>query len=306
MKDLKTWGIFIALSAIWGSSYLFIKIAGHDLQPFTLVAVRLGLGALGLWGLMAVMRLSPPRDLPTLLKTALLGLLNTTLPFVLIAWAERSIDSGMAAVLNASVPLFALVIAHFALHDERITWLRFAGLAAGFVGVAVTFSENLGGNETMAALGGQIATVLAAVCYAGATVFARRSLSHLHPTVAATMQVTTAFIFTLIGALAVEMPLSLTMSADTVFSIVWLGLLGTCLAYYLYFMLIARWGATRTTLVTYVLPVVSVVLGAVVLGERIGWQLVVGFVLIVGGIALVNLRRTPAPAPIAAPEPADS
>lgn len=305
MKDLRTWGVFAALSMIWGSSYLFIKLAAQDLQPFTLVAVRLGLGSLGLWVVMAVMKLGPPRDPRTLFNTAVVGLLNTAMPFVLISWAEKSIDSGMAAVLNASVPLFALVIAHFALHDEKITWLRAGGLLAGFLGVALVFSETLS-KGISSALGGQVAVTLAAVCYGGATVYARRTLSHLHPTVAATMQVSTAFLFTLVGALAVERPISLAMSSTSVFSLVWLGLLGTCLAYYLYFVLIGRWGATRTTLVTYVIPVVSVTLGVLVLREPAGWQLLAGFGLIVSGIALVNLRRGQTQAPIPAVKLSDS
>jgi drug/metabolite transporter (DMT)-like permease len=307
MSNLRLWGLFVALGAIWGSSYLFIKIAGRDLGPFTLVAVRLAFGTLGLWVLLAVMRLRPALDRSTLLKSALMGLINVSLPFVLITWAEKTIDSGMAAVLNSSVPLFAILIAHFALHDEKITWLRAGGLLAGFAGVAVIFSKSLGQVAgTGPALAGQVAVVMASLSYAAATVFARRALGHLHPTVAAAMQVTSALIFSLIGALAFESPLKLAMSGLALFSLVWLGLLGTCLAYFLYFSLVRGWGATRTTLVTYLIPVVSVALGALILSEKTGWQLLAGFALIAGGIALVNFKRKPAQPPIPAAELSDS
>jgi drug/metabolite transporter (DMT)-like permease len=291
VSNLKSWSVFVALGAIWGSSYLFIKLAGRDLSPFTLVAVRLTFGTLGLWILMAALRLKLPLDRLTLLKTAVMGLVNVSLPFVLITWAEKSIDSGMTAVLNSSVPLFALLIAHLALHDEKITWLRAGGLLAGFAGVAVIFSQSLGQAAGGGlALAGQIAVVLAAACYAGATVFARRTLRHLQPTVAATMQVTSACVFSLIGALLFESPLKLGMNGLSLVSLIWLGLLGTCLAYFLYFILIREWGATRTTLVTYLIPVVSVALGVLLLGEKADWRLLVGFGLIVGGIALVNFK----------------
>jgi drug/metabolite transporter (DMT)-like permease len=154
-------------------------------------------------------------------------------------------------------------------------------------------------------LGGKVAVVLAAVCYGGATVLARRWLSHLHPTVAAAMQVSTAFVFSLVGALALETPLRLSMSTLSLFSLVWLGLLGTCLAYFMYFILIRNWGATRTTLVTYLIPVVSVALGALILSEKTDWRLFVGFGLIAGGITLVNLKQQQARPAIPAAELSD-
>lgn len=307
---MKQWGAFAALAAIWGSSYLFIKIADRELAAFTLVTVRLALGATGLWIITALMRLPAPHDRRTLLHMAGLGLINTALPFVLITWGEKAVDSGVTSVLLASVPLFALLIAHFALHDERITWLRTVGLLVGFVGVIVIFGENLGQIGSSGVLGsatlvGQAAIMLASACYGAGGVMARKLTSQLHPIIASTYQVTGAFIFVLIGALATEWPLRLQMGGGTLFAVSWLGLLGTCTGYVIFFYLIHQWGATRTSLVTYVIPVVSVALGAIVLQEKTDWRLLAGFVLIVGGMALVN-RKPPQITPAVVVESSDA
>ncbi len=297
---LKTWAAFLAVSTIWGASYLFIKIAGEDLTPFTLVSWRLGLASIGLWIILLLTRTPPPRDLPTLGRLFVLGMLNMTVPFTLITWGETTIDSSMASVLNATTPLFSLIIAHFALAEERITWLRLAGLVTGFAGVVVIFSENLGaavlGGGNWPVLRGQLAVVLASLSYAGAAVFVRRQLRHVPALLLAAIPISMAFVTTLLLAFSFETPVpqSLAIDGRALFSIACLGLLGTCLAHILYFYVMQIWGATRTTLVTYLIPALGVVLGAVVLYEPIGWRLLVGLVLIVGGIALVNRRSRPA------------
>jgi drug/metabolite transporter (DMT)-like permease len=302
----KTWAAFLTVCTIWGASYLFIKVAGQDLTPFTLVSWRLGLASAGLWSILLLTKTSPPCDLPTLARLFVLGMLNMTIPFALITWGERTIDSSMASVLNATTPLFSLIIAHFALAEERITWQRLAGLVVGFSGVVVIFSENLGaallhgGNWPM--LRGQLAVVLASLSYAGAAVFVRRQLRHVPAILLAAVPISMAFLTTLLLAFLFETPVlqSLAIGSSALIAIICLGLLGTCLAHILYFYVMQTWGATRATMVTYLIPALGVVLGAVILDEPIGWRLFVGLVLIVGGIVVVT--RKPRPTEEAGPD----
>lgn len=295
----KEWGAFLLLSTIWGASYLFIKVAGQDLMPFTLVATRLGLAMMAIWSVLLLRGARPPRDLRTLGLLALVGLTNTAIPFVLITWGERTVDSGVASVLVSTTPLFSLVIAHLVLHDERITWFKAGGLLAGFLGMVLIFSRSLSGflfpaqgAMSWPVIRGQIAIVAAALCYAGSAVLVRRWLRHVEPIFTAVIPLSAAFIWTFAGALALESPISLRMGSAALFSILALGLVGTALAYPLYFFVMRAWGATRATLVTYLSPVVSVVLGALVLGEPADARLLAGFVLIAGGVVLANRRPT--------------
>lgn len=306
---IKEWGIFVALSAIWGSSFLFIKLVGEELTPFTLVSGRLGLALAGLVVIVLVMRLPVPRDAGTVVRAVLMGLTNAAIPFVLITWGETRIDSGMASVLNATTPLFSLVIAHFFLEDERFTAMKMAGLLTGFGGVALIFSASFGrsvpGLTPLQVLAGQGAVVLASICYGASAVYIRRSLRGVHPIIMAALQAGGGFIFVAVGALIFEQPIDLRMSGGAFFGLAWLGLLGTCLAYIMMFNLLQWWGATRTTLVTYLIPVLALALGVLVRNEPVDWRLFVGFGLIISGIVLVS-RRAAAPAKVeSAPEAVD-
>jgi drug/metabolite transporter (DMT)-like permease len=303
----RVWGAFLAVSAIWGASYLFIKVAGEDLAPFTLVMVRVGLAVVAIWSALLLRGIRPPRDPRTLGWLVLLGLTNMVIPFTLITWGEQTIDSGVASVLISTAPLFTLLIAHLALRDERITWLKTAGIVAGFAGILLIFSRSLG---SFAAAGvttagwpvlrGQLAVIAAALSYATSAVIVRRSLRHVQPIFVAVIPLSAALAGSLIGALAFEAPLTLRMGTPALLSILSLGLLGTALAHPLYFYVIRSWGATRGMLVTYVSPVVSVILGALVLGEPLDARLLGGFALIAGGMVLAN-RQPHSAAPAALP-----
>lgn len=229
----KEWGAFLLVSAIWGASYPFIKVAGQDLLPFTLVSMRLGLAITAIWLVLLLRGTHPPRDGRTLGLLALVGLTNTTIPFVLITWGERSVDSGVASVLVSTTPLFSLVIAHLALRDERITWLKVGGLLAGFTGILLVFSRSLGtfllsgqSGISWPVMRGQLAVVAAALCYAGSAVFVRRWLRHVEPIFVAVIPLSAAFVWALAGALIVEAPLSLHLRPAALFSILALGLNG--------------------------------------------------------------------------------
>ena len=298
---IKEWLAFIALGLIWGSSFLWIKIALAETGPFTLVGFRLLFGFAGLLVVLAIQRPKLPRDRRTLLAFAFMGLFNTALPFILITWGETRIPSSLASILNGSVPLFTIVIAHFWLHDEKITAARLGGLVVGFIGIVVLVSGDLTPDNIHSDIWGQLAVVAASMSYATAITFSRRHLRGQPPVLQTGMVLLIADSIIWATALAgAERPLQLPHSFLPWFAIVWLGLLGTCLAYLLFFWLINAVGPTRASLVTYVFPVVGLVLGIVILHEAADWRLLAGSALIVGGIAVVNLIPTRKPAPQAA------
>ena len=205
----RQWGMFCLLGLIWGSSFLWIKVALGDSEapgfaPLLLVTFRLLFGLAGLLGLLAVRGVRLPRDWQTLRACAVVGLFNTALPFTLITWGETRIASGMAAILNGTVPLFTIVIAHFTLHDEPITPARTAGLVTGFAGVVVLVSRGLG--TALGSVWGQLAVVAAALSYAGAAAYTRRSLRGLSPLAQSTTTLLFAMVYMAGAVLAIERP----------------------------------------------------------------------------------------------------
>jgi drug/metabolite transporter (DMT)-like permease len=282
------WLVFIALGVMWGSSYLFIKIGVEALTPITLVALRLGVGALFLGVVVLLARERLPRGGITYVHLTVMAVLNIVIPFTLITWAELSVPSSLAAILTAAAPLFTIVIAAIALRSEPITAQRVIGLLVGFVGVAV-----LTGPAALASAGSaaaMAALLAAAASYAAAAVYARRTLTGLRPMVPALLQVTIAFAISGALALLLERPLALDVTPPTVVAVLWLGVLGSGVAYLAYFRLIGSWGATRTAAVAYLLPVVGIALGVLVANETVDLRIVAGTALVIGGVALVNAR----------------
>jgi drug/metabolite transporter (DMT)-like permease len=275
----------------WGTSFLWIKIALLELGPLTLVAYRMAFGVAAAWIIARAMREPFTIRGRKLLYTILLGVVNTAIPITLISWAETRIDSGLAGILNGTMPLFTILIAHLVLADDRITLPKASGLAAGFAGIVVLVSQDIGPQGLTGSIWGQLAVVLAAVCYAASNVFTRRVLKGQHPIHTSAVSLTSAFVTIAILAPILEAPFAFPHRAMTWVACAWMGIIGLSLAYYAYFYLINSWGSTRASLVTYVFPVVSVLLGVIFLGETPHWQLFLGGALIIGGIALVNARR---------------
>lgn len=284
---------FAGLSAIWGSSYLFIRIGLRQLDPLSLVSFRLLIGAAGVIVLAALSRQDLRVTRRRLLFLAILANLNIVVPFLLITWAETRIPSGLAAVFNSTTPIFSVLIAAAVLHDERLTVSRAAGVGIGFVGVVVLVSRDLAGGMHLSGLTGQIAVVLAALLYAIGAVFARYTLRGVAPMAIAGYTVTIAAIETtgLLVVTGFRYPTHPVFA--TVFSLLWLGLLGSALAYVLYYIIMESWGAARTTLVTYMLPAIGLTLGAVFLAETVDWRIVLGSALVVAGVVLASLTRRP-------------
>ena len=284
------WLLFILLGFFWGSSYIFIKIGVEaGLTPFTLVSLRLLFGMALLGIVVRVAREPLPRTLRQYGHLVVLGGFSVAIPFVLITWAERSVDSTIAATITSAVPLFVIGIAAFALRDEPITANRLVGVAVGLVGVAL-----LVGFDPAALTGGSLVAELALVgataSYAIGGVYARRMVHGLRPMIPALFQVTFAFIAVTVLAFVFERPFEAPITGETVFAVAWLGLLGSGAAYLIFFRLLGRWGATRTSMVAYLLPVFGLVLGAVVLQEAVDARLLIGTALVIGGIAVVNSR----------------
>lgn len=282
------WLTFLALGLMWGSSYLFIKLAVDDFGTFTLVALRLAVGAALLWVVIRLAGQALPRDPRLYGHLVVMATVNIVIPFALITWAEQSVDSSLAAILTSAVPLFAIIIAPLFLHDEPIRVNGVVGLLVGFVGVVVLTSNDLALSE--ADLTGELALLGAALSYAVGAVYARRNMRGVPPMIPAVFQVTFAMIISGVIAILFEHPWDARPDSEAVFSILWLGILGSGFAYLAMFRLLARWGATRTTLVAYEIPVVGIVLGYLVLQEPIDGRLLVGTALVVGGVALVNSR----------------
>ena len=284
------WILFLLLAFIWGSSYLFIKIGVEaDLAPFTLVMLRLLVGFVLLATVVAAARERLPRDPRTYGHLLVLGFVSMALPFTLITWAEQTVDSTLASILAAAIPLVVIVIAAFVLRDERITVGRLAGLGVGFAGVAI-----LVGVDPSAFTAGDLtakgALLGATVSYAAGAVYAKRFLHGLRPMIPALLQVGFALLIVTVLAFTFERPLEATLSVDALAAIAWLGLLGSGVAYLLFFRLLASWGATRTSLVAYVMPIVGIALGAGVLNEPVDSGLLGGAALVIAGIAMVNAR----------------
>jgi drug/metabolite transporter (DMT)-like permease len=282
------WLIFLALGFMWGSSYLFIKLAVDDFGTFTLVALRLIVGAILLWTVIRIAGQALPRDRRIYGHMLVMSIINITIPFLLITWAEQSVESSLAAILTSPVPLFAIVLSSFFLPDEPIRVNGVIGLVVGFVGVVIITSRGLTGEGS--SLTGEIALLGAAFSYAAGAVYSRRNVRGIPPMIPAVFQVTFAAIITGTVAILFEHPWTAQPDVEAIFSILWLGILGSGLAYLAVFRLFAHWGATRTTLVAYLLPVVGIVLGYLVLDETVDARIILGTALVIAGIGLVNSR----------------
>jgi drug/metabolite transporter (DMT)-like permease len=217
-----------------------------------------------------------------------MGLINITIPFLLITWAEQSVESSLAAVLTSLVPLFTAVLAPLFIHDEPLRVNALLGLAIGFIGVVVLTSRELSASGS--SLVADLALVGAALCYGVGAVYARRNVRGVAPLIPAVFQVTFAFLVSAALALLLEHPWTARPGPQSVFSMAMLGVFGSGVAYLCFFRLLSHWGATRTTLVAYVLPVVGIILGFVVLQEPLDGRVIMGTALVIGGIGLVSGR----------------
>ena len=287
----REWFMLLALSLLWGGSFFFVKVAVGALPPLTIVAFRVGLAAVTLWLVVLAARIPIGRAVrawPTLLA---MGVLNNAIPFFLITWGQTEIASGLASILNATTPLFTVVVAGLLLSDERMTVAKIAGVGVGFAGVVVMI-----GPAALSGIGvhvvAQVAILGAALSYAFAGVFGRRfKAMGIDPIAAATGQVTASSVVIAPLALAIDGPVSLAQPGLAAWAAVaGLAVLSTAVAYILYFRLLASAGATNLLLVTFLVPVSAILLGAAVLGERLAPVHFAGMVLIGLGLSAIDGR----------------
>lgn len=284
---------FVLLGLIWGSSFAWIKIAVAEIPPASLVAWRMTLGAAGMLVLLAIIRVPMPRGARAWLPLAVMGAVNAAVPIFLISWGEQFVDSGTAAVLNSLTPIFSLVIAGIVLRVEPVTVLRVAGLVLGFAGAGFLASRELELRAETSGLIGAGAVVLAALSYAVGASYARHRIRSTHRYVVAGGTLVFAAVYTVALALITDGGVIVPAQLDTILAVAWLGLLGSFVAYVLFFYLIEHLGATIASMVTYIFPVVGVGLGVLVLSERLDLRLVLGTLLVLAGIAVVTLRYDP-------------
>lgn len=285
----KHWTAFIILGGIWSASFLWIKLALNEINPFTLVAFRVLFGVLFAGGAVFLQRKAWPRDWSGWFPFLVLGATSIAVPFILITWGELSIDSAVAAILDATVPLFTIVIAHLYLHDDKMTVQRVLGLIVGFIGVIVLMSKDINTGAHNPILG-QAAVILASVFYAASSVYARKTTQSAPGLVRGAAPLVSATAIMWMIAPVVESPFKIPQLPITWIAVLWLGVLGSGFALILWYYLLHEIGPTRTGMVTYIFPLGGVILGVIFLNEQLSWQLAVGSLLIISSIVVVNLR----------------
>jgi drug/metabolite transporter (DMT)-like permease len=285
------WGLLATLSLVWGGSFLFNGVAVRELPFLTIVALRVAIAALALHVMLRVMRVELPRGRQAWGAFLGMGILNNVIPFTLIVWGQSHIASGLASILNATTPLFTVIVAHYFTTDERLTGHRLMGVVVGFIGVAVMV-----GSAALAGLNAnvlaQLAILGAALSYGFAGVYGRRFKARgIPPLASAAGQVTASSVMLLPLALFIDRPWTLPMpSLAAILSILGLALVSTAFAYLIFFRLLARAGATNAGLVTFLIPVSAILFGVVLLGETLEPRHIAGMALIGAGLLLMDGR----------------
>lgn len=284
--------VWLVLCLIWGSTWLFIKIGLTDLPPLTFAGIRFVIASAILFTIIWVRRLGLPKDRADWLLLAWTGLLSFSLNYGLIFWGEQYISSGLAALLQATIPAFGLVIAHFYLPSERMTPVKIAGVVLGVCGVGVVFSNQLKVEGGMA-LAGSIAMVLSSFFVAYSNVLIKARGRALNPAILSAVQM----LFGLIPLLLIGIPLegnpfNFRWTLMAIVSLFYLALVGSVVAFLLYYWLMRNMDVTKSMLIALVTPVVAVLLGMIVLNEKLGWRTFAGGLMIMGGIGLIVARRS--------------
>jgi drug/metabolite transporter (DMT)-like permease len=284
----KHWLVFILLGAIWSSSFMWIKIAVQEVGPITLVAYRVVFGLLFCVVVLWLQRTAWPRTWGAWFPLLLLGVTNVAAPFFLITWGEKTIDSAVASILNATTPLFTILSAHFLLQDDRMTAPKVAGLLIGFAGVIVLMYRDIG--SSTGSLPGQLAVILASAFYAGSAIYVRKVTVETAGIVRSAGPLVSGSAIMWLAAFLFERPVQVPALPITWIALLFLGVLGSGFAFLLAFYLIHEIGPTRTTMVTYLFPLGGVILGVSFLNEQLTWELVTGAALIIVSLAVTNWR----------------
>ena len=285
------WGMLLALATVWGGSFFFNEIAVRELPVFTVVVSRVALAAVILLMILRLRKERLPHDRRVWTAFFGMGLLNNAIPFSLIVWGQQHIASGVASILNASTPLFTVILAHLLTRDERMTAGKFIGVLIGFSGVAVMI-----GIDALRDVGvGVIAQILClagAISYAFAGIYGRRFRAMgISPIGTATGQVIASSLIMLPLVMALDRPWTLPPpSLSAIGALIGVAAISTALAYVLYFRILATAGATNLLLVTFLIPVSAILLGTLFLGETLLLRHFAGMALIGAGLAAIDGR----------------
>jgi drug/metabolite transporter (DMT)-like permease len=289
IMNRREWAMLVTLSVLWGGSFFFAEIALESLPPLTIVTLRVGLAAITLWLVVLALKLPIPNSPPIWIAFLTMGLLNNVLPFSLIVWGQSQISSGLAAILNATAPLFGVIVAGILLRDESATPLKITGVVIGFAGVIVMMDLSSIATSSLLA---QLAILAAALSYACASVYGRRfKATGLNPILVAAGQVT--------GSTLLLLPIALWVDGNDPYAnvpaqvwaaIISLAMFSTAAAYILYFKLLASAGATNILLVTLLVPVSAILLGWLFLEESLQTPHIIGMAMIALGLSAIDGR----------------
>jgi drug/metabolite transporter (DMT)-like permease len=288
VMSIKEWVLIFILSIIWGGSFFFVGVAVKELPPLTIVLGRVALASVILLVIVYFKGKRMPLSLSIWGSFLVMGALNNLIPFCLIVWGQTHIESGLASILNATTPIFSVVLAHFFTREEKLTLNRISGIVLGWIGVSVLI-----GIESLRGFGlevfGQIAVLCAAVSYAFAAIYGRR-FKNMNPIVVATGMLCGSTIMMIPLTLYFDQPWNLAPGAMTIMSILGLAAISTSLAYIIYFHVLATAGPTNLLLVTFLIPISAIALGVMVLGEQLGWEVFVGMGIIFLGLITIDGR----------------
>ncbi len=277
------------LSLLWGGSFLSVRIALDEIGPLTTVAHRTGWAMLILWGYVILRRMPVPREWRVWVAFLGMGVLNNVIPFSLMAWGQLHIESGLTSILNASTAIFGVIAAAIFFADEKLSARKAIGVTFGFFGVATAIGLSSLAQFDLRSLG-QLAVIGGTISYALAGVWARKTLSHLPPQIAAAGMVTGASLIMVPMAWAVEGPISLALEPRTWMAIGYYAIAATAVAYLLYYRVLQLAGSGNLMLCTLTIAPVAIVLGAVVLGEALPLRAYAGFALLAIGLIIIDGR----------------
>jgi drug/metabolite transporter (DMT)-like permease len=286
--NIKEWGLLLFLSVIWGGSFFFVEVTVKELTPLTVVLGRVGLASIFLLFFVYAKGLRMPGISKIWGSFLIMGILNNAIPFSLIVWGQTHIQSSLASILNATTPIFTVVMAHLLTKDENLTFNRGLGVFVGWIGVAVLIGTTALKVWNIQIIG-QIAILGAALSYACAAIYGRR-FKGINSTIVATGMLIGTTVVMIPMVFIFESPLTLTPGLTTWGAMVGLSLISTSVAYIVYFRLLASAGATNLLLVTFLIPVSAIFLGVIVLDEQLKWNDIGGMITIFMGLLLIDGR----------------
>jgi drug/metabolite transporter (DMT)-like permease len=283
--------VWLILSIIWGTTWIFIKLGLRDLPPFTFAGIRFLVAASILWLIVLWRRQAVPRKSSDWLMIAWTGFIAFAVNYGLIFWGEQYITSGLAAVLQSTIPAFGLVIAHFHLPAERITIRKMAGVVLGMAGTAVIFYDQMTVEGTDA-FWGSMALFTSSSCVAYSNVLVKARCRHIETAALAAGQMTFGLVpLLVVGAVWEGSPFGLQWTSQALVSLLYLALIGSAVAFFLYYWLVKRIDVTKTMLIALVTPVIALLIGMITLSEDVTWRIVLGSAAILAGISLIVIER---------------